>query len=145
MCYNKSIKGKEIKAMKTVCDFRQIVKLDKEEFDTSFRRHLCYEEPRENVRSVDTFEELVEIVSNDLLYNATVGTTFFGKKIVTLFKADLYDSKRKITEKNFKPFVIIQQMKEDTRKNSFNTLMELLSAEDFAEWCKDHGITTICK
>lgn len=131
--------------MKTVCDFRQIVKLDKEEFDTSFKRHLCYEEPKESVRSIDTFEELVEIVSNDLLYNATVGTTLLGKKVVNLFKADFYDSKRKITKKNFKPFVIIQQMKEDTRKNSFDCLMNLLSAEDFAEWCKDHGITTICK
>ena len=131
--------------MKTICDYRQIIKLEKEEFDTSFRRHLCYAEPKESERSIDTFEELVELVSNDSLYNATVGTTIFGKKVVTLYKADLYDNKRKITEKNFKPFAILNQMKEDTRKNSFNTLMELLSAEDFAEWCKDHGITTICK
>ena len=130
--------------MKTICDYRQIIKLEKEEFDTSFRRHLCYAEPKENERSIDTFEELVELVSNDSLYNATVGTTIFGKKVVTLYKGYLYDNKRKITEKNFKPFIIISQMKEDTRKNSFNTLMELLSADDFAEWCKDHGITTIC-
>ena len=131
--------------MKTICDYRQIIKLEKEEFDTSFRRHLYYEEPRENIKNIDTFEELVELVSDDLLYNAIVSTTIFGKKVVTLYKANLYDNKRKITEKNFKPFIIISQMKEDTRKNSFNTLMELLSAEDFAEWCKDHGITTICK
>ena len=131
--------------MKTICDYRQIVKLEKEEFDTSFKRHLCYEVPEESVRSIDTFEELVGLVERNLIYNATVSTTIFGKKVVTLFKADFYGSKRKITEKNFKPFVIINQMKEDTRKNSFNTLMELLSAEDFAEWCKDHGITTICK
>ena len=131
--------------MKTICDYRQIVKLEKEEFDTSFKRHLCYEVPEESVRSIDTFEELVGLVERNLIYNATVSTTIFGKKVVTLFKADFYDSKRKITEKNFKPFVINNQMKEDTRKNSFNTLMELLSAEDFAEWCKDHGITTICK
>ena len=131
--------------MKKVCDFRQIVKLDNEEFDTSFKRHLCYEEPKESVRSIDTFEELVDVVSRDLLYNATVSVTMYGKKVVNLFKADFYDNKRKITEKNFKPFVIIQQMKKDERKNSFNTLMELLSAEDFAEWCKDHGITTICR
>ena len=131
--------------MKTICDYRQIVKLEKEEFDTSFKRHLCYEVPEESVRSIDTFEELVGLVERNLIYNATVGTTMFGKKVVTLFKADFYDSKRKITEKNFKPFVIINQMKEDTRKNSFDCLMNLLSAEDFAEWCKDHGITTICK
>lgn len=131
--------------MKTICDFRQIVKFEKEEFDTSLIRHLCYAVPEENQRSIDTFEELVELVERNLIYNATVRTTIFGKKVVTLYKADLYDSKRKITEKNFKPFAILNQMKKDTRKNSFNTLMDLLNADDFAEWCKDHGITTICK
>ena len=62
---------------------------------------MCYEVPEESVRSIDTFEELVGLVERNLIYNATVSTTMFGKKVVTLFKADFYDSKRKITEKNF--------------------------------------------
>ena len=129
--------------MKTVCDYRQIVKLDKEEFDTSFKRHLCYSEPKESVNSIDTFEQLVDIVQDNLLYNAELERTIFGKIRVKLFKANFYGNRKIITEKNFKPFVIINQMKKDTRKNSFNTLAELLSADDFAEWCKDHGIEKV--
>lgn len=130
--------------MKTICDYRQIVVLNGEEFDTSIRRHLNYSEPEEFTRNIDIFEELIELVEDNAIFNATVEMTLFGKKKVKLYKADFYDSKRIITEKNFKPFQVKCINKKDTRKNSFNTLMELLSADDFAEWCKDHGITTIC-
>lgn len=131
--------------MKTVCDYRQIIVLEKEEFDTSICRHLNYSEPTEFTREIDTFDELVDLVENDVIFNATIIMSLFGKKKVKLCKADLFDNKRIITEKNFKPFKIKCINKVDTRKNSFNTLMELLDADDFTEWCKDHGVTTICK
>lgn len=131
--------------MKKVVDFRQIIVLEKEEFDTSFRRHLCYSEIDDFTRKVDTFEELVALVEDDAIFNAKVETSMFtGKKTVVLYKADLYDNKRVITKKKFKPFEIKCVHLESTGKNSFNDLMELLSAEDFAEWCKDHGIQKIC-
>ena len=136
--------------MKTICDYRQFIEMDGKKFDTSIKRHLCYAEPEEMQRTVDTFEELVELVEKDFIYNAEIVTTLFGKKKVKLFNADLFgymieDYHVRITEKNFKPFVIKGEVKKDTRKNSFNTLMDLLSANDFAEWCIDHGITTIYK
>lgn len=131
--------------MKTVCDYRQIIVLGKEEFDTSICRYLNYSEPNEFTREIDTFAELVDLVEQDAIFNATIIMSLFGKKKVKLYKADFYDNRRIITEKNFKPFKVKCINKADTRKNSFNTLMELLDADDFAEWCKDHGITTICK
>jgi hypothetical protein len=136
--------------MKTVCDFRQFIEMNGKRFDTSIKRHLCYTEPEEMQRTVDTFEELLELVEKDFIYNAEILTTLFGKKKVKLFNADNYGFMTEswneyITEKNFQPFVIKGEVKKDTRKNSFETLMALLSAEDFAEWCVDHGITTIYK
>lgn len=136
--------------MKTIVDYRQKIILNGEEFDTSIRRHLCYAEPKKDILNIDTFEELVDLAEENYIYNAKVKTSFFTKKkIVSLFNADLFGYVSEnyyinITEKNFKPFQIKCEYQKDTRKNSFNTLMELLSADDFAEWCKDHGITTIC-
>lgn len=137
--------------MKKVCDFRQYIEMEGKKFDTGIKRHLCYAEPEEMQRTVNTFEELVELVEMDFIYNATITYTLFGnKKKVKLFNADLFGFMTEnynvyITEKNFKPFVIKGVIAEDKRKNSFDCLMNLLSAEHFAEWCKDHGITTICK
>jgi hypothetical protein len=136
--------------MKTVCDFRQFIEMNGKRFDTSIKRHLSYTEPKEMQRTVNTFEELLELVEKDFIYNAEILTTLFGKKKVKLFNADFFGYMVEsynvyVTEKNFKPFVIKGEIKEDTRKNSFETLMALLSAEDFAEWCVDHGITTIYK
>lgn len=136
--------------MKTIVDFRQIIILNGEEFDTSIRRHLYYKEPKKDILNIDTFEELVSLVEEDYIYNAKIKTSFFTKKkIVSLFNASAFgymceSTTIEITEKKFKPFQIKCEYQKDTRKNSFNTLMELLSADDFAEWCKDHGITTIC-
>jgi hypothetical protein len=136
--------------MKTVCDFRQFIEMNGKRFDTSIKRHLCYAEPEEMQRTVNTFEELLELVEKDFIYNAEILTTLFGKKKVKLFNADFFGYMVEsynvyVTEKNFKPFVIKGEVKEDARKNSFETLMALLSAEHFAEWCVDHGITTIYK
>ena len=137
--------------MKKVCDFRQYIEMNGKRFDTSIKRHLCYTEPEEMERTVDTFEELVELVEMDFIYNAEISYTLFSnKKKVKLFNADLFGYMVEnwnvyITEKNFKPFVIKRVVAEDKRKNSFDCLMNLLSAEHFAEWCKDHGITTIYK
>lgn len=137
--------------MKTIVDYRQIVRMEGKEFDTSIKRHLHYDEPKENIIKIDTFEKLVELVEDECIYNAEITTTLFSKKkVISLFNAELFgymceNWKVKITERNFKPFEILSVQKKDTRKNSFNTLMELLSADDFAEWCKDHEITTIYK
>jgi hypothetical protein len=136
--------------MKTVCDFRQFIEMNGKRFDTSIKRHLSYTEPKEMQRTVNTFEELLELVEKDFIYNAEILTTLFGKKKVKLFNADFFGYMVEsynvyVTEKNFKPFVIKGEVKEDARKNSFETLMALLSAEHFAEWCVDHGITTIYK
>ena len=137
--------------MKKVCDFRQYIEMNGKRFDTSIKRHLCYTEPEEMQRTVDTFEELVELVEKDFIRNAELRYTLFGnKKKVKLFNAELFGYMTEnwnvyITEKNFKPFVIKGVVAEDKRKNSFDCLMNLLSAEHFAEWCKDHGITTIYK
>ena len=85
------------------------------------------------------------MVEKEVIYNAEIDTPlFFGKnkKRVILFNGDEL-TKVLITENNFKPFEVKSVNEIDNRKNSLKILMELLSAEDFAEWCKDRGIEKI--
>ena len=129
---------------KTIVDYRQIIVLDGEEFDTSCKRHLSYDVPKETILKIDTFDRLLELIEKDCIFNARIELSMFKKeKIAILYKADLYDFKKVINRKTFKPFTIKCVNEIDTRHNSFKTLMELLEAEDFTEWCKDQGITTI--
>ena len=129
---------------KTIVDYRQIIVLNGEEFDTSWKRHLSYDVPKETRIEINTFDELLELIENDCIFNASIELSMFKKeKIAILYKTNLYDSKRVIKRKTFKPFTIKCINEVDTRHNSFKTLMELLDAEDFTEWCKDQGITTI--
>ena len=129
---------------KTIVDYRQIIVLNGEEFDTSWKRHLSYDVPKETRIEINTFDELLELIENDCIFNASIELSMFKKeKIAILYKTNFYDSKRVIKRKTFKPFTIKCINEVDTRHNSFKTLMELLDAEDFTEWCKDQGITTI--
>ena len=136
--------------MKTVCDFRQIIVMNGKKFDTSIKRHLQYHEPYEKEMEINSFDELWELAKEEYIFNAECTYSLFGaKRIVKFFNAENFGYMNThyyeyVKEKDFKPFKIELIMKKDTRKNSIKTLMELLSAKDFAEWCKDHGISVVC-
>lgn len=93
----------------------------------------------DSVKCTD-FEE----VWNERTICCSKKVTFFFKKRYILGNVDVWGSHIRISEKDFKSYQIIDSL-EVYKDNNFSVkeLARLLSATDFVNWCKDHGLN-IC-
>lgn len=124
--------------------FKYQIEGDKDFIDTSIWRHVRYllpEEAQSYGFTIKSFAELLGLVKDNLFMNAEIGKTTFTKKpLVRLSNPDCMAIR--VTEKNFKPInVKIEYNKMESL--TIKSLSEMLSADDFINYLKDHGITKI--
>lgn len=131
--------------MKEVYDYRFEYKMNgwKEFTDTSLWKHIKYlasEEAQTLNFTIKTFDELVDLVKNDLFMNAELSKNFFKKTVVRLADAGSF-SPIEITAKNFKPIEV--RCAYNKVSVSMKDLAEMLDSDSFCEYLRDRGITKI--
>ena len=131
--------------MKEVYDYRFEYRMDgwKNFVDTSIFEHVRYLTPEEAETlnfTIKTFDELVDLVRDNLFMNAELSKNFFRKTVVRLSNVEDYCSTA-ITEKNFKPIEVRCVYKKLSA--SIKELANLLDADSFCEYLRDRGITKI--
>ena len=131
--------------MKEIYDYRFEYKMDgwKNFVDTSIWKHVRYLTPEEAQPlyfTIKTFDELVDLVQNDLFINAELSKNLFRKTIVRLSNVeDSYSTT--ITAKNFKPIEV--RCVYNKMNLSMKGLADTLDADSFCEYLRDRGITKI--
>lgn len=131
--------------MKQIVDYRVLISIDGGKFeDTSIWKHLSYEEPKEErITELNTFAEAYEAIKNDKIMNAVAGYTFFRSRPQIELSTANWDCRKTMTEKNFKKITVKEMWATCNEKNTIKGLASMLSAEEFCEWLKDHGISQI--
>lgn len=131
--------------MRRVVDLRCYVAVNGNEYyDTSIHYNLHYvevfdDEPVEY--NYKTFKGAKEAIEDERVLNASVGHTFFHHNPVLYIRTAELAPDIKLTAKNFKSLKIKWVAEVPSKKLTIKDLASLLSAEDFAEWLKDHGIS----
>ena len=131
--------------MKEIYDYRFEYKMDgwKNFVDTSIYKHIRYltsEEAQPLNFTIKTFDELVDLVRNDLFMNAELSKNLFRKTIVLLSNAEDFFSTT-VTAKNFKPIEV--RCVYNKMSLSMKGLADTLDSDSFCEYLKDRGITKI--
>lgn len=131
--------------MKEIYNYRFEYKMDgwKNFVDTSIYKHIRYLTPEEAQTlnfTIKTFDELVDLVRNDLFMNAGLSKNLFRKTIVRLNNVE--DSfPTTVTAKNFKPIEV--RCVYNKISLSMKGLADTLDADSFCEYLRDRGITKI--
>lgn len=131
--------------MKKVVDLRCYVAVNGSEYyDTSIHYNFHYaevfdEEPVEY--NYKTFRGAKEAIEDERVLNARVGYTFFKHNPVLEIHTAELSPDIKVTAKNFESLKIRWVTEVPSKKLTIKDLANLLPAEDFAEWLKDHGIS----
>lgn len=131
--------------MKEIYDYRFEYRMDgwKNFVDTSIWKHVRYLAPEEAETlnfTIKTFDELVDLVRDDLFMNAELSKNFFRKTVVRLSNVEDYCS-TVVTAKNFKPIEVRCVYKKLSA--SMKELAGTLDADSFCEYLRDRGITKI--
>lgn len=127
--------------MKKICDLRCYVAIGKGVYeDTSMWRHLRYCEPGETEEYVTSWGDLYDLVKEHHIRNAELTANLFGNLVVKIEWADIYKSKAKITYRNFKGVRVKWAAEPYDKIYTIKDLAEMLPAEDFCEYLKDHNI-----
>ena len=127
--------------MKQICDFRCYVAIGKKDYeDTSMWKHLRYCEEGKVEESIQSWKVLCDLVKEHHIRNAELDTNLFGKPVVKIGWADVYKSKARITARNFYLVKVKWAAEPVERLYSIKDLADMLPAEDFFEYLKDHGI-----
>ena len=131
--------------MKEIYDYRFEYKMEgwKNFVDTSIWKHVRYLAPEEAETlnfTIKTFDELVDLVRNDLFMNAELSKNLFRKTVVRLSNVEDYYS-TVVTAKNFKPIEV--RCVYNKMSVSMKELAEALDSDSFCEYLKDRGITKI--
>ena len=131
--------------MKEIYDYRFKYRMDgwKNFVDTSIYKHVKYLTPEEAQPlnfTIKTFDELVDLVRNDLFMNAELSKNLFRKTVVRLNNVEDYFSTT-VTAKNFKPIEV--RCVYNKMNLSMKGLADTLNADSFCEYLKDRGITKI--
>ena len=131
--------------MKEIYDYRFEYRMEgwKNFVDTSIWKHVKYltpEEAKTQTFTIKTFDELVELVKDDLFMNAEIRTNFFKKTIVRLSDAGAFYPEE-VTAKNFKPIEV--RCAYNKVSVSMKDLAEMLDSDSFCEYLRDRGITKI--
>ena len=127
--------------MKKICDLRCYVAIGKQDYaDTSIWKHLWYCESGTTEEYITSWGDLYELVKEHGIRNAELTTNLFGKPVVKIGWADIYKSKAKITYRNFRPIKVKWAAEPVDTVYSIKDLADLLPAEDFCEYFKDHNI-----
>ena len=127
--------------MKQICNFRCYVAVGKKDYeDTSMWKHLRYCKPGATEEYVTSWGDLYDLVEEHHIRNAELTTNLFGKPVVKIGWADIYKRKTKITARNFHHIWVKWSAKPVERFYSIKDLADMLPAEDFCEYLKDHGI-----
>lgn len=135
--------------MKKLVDLRCMVAVgDGEYYDTSIWKHIHYVDAKEiaNVEyTLNTWEEALEEAKNGKVRGLKIERTLFGNRpYLEVHRGDFGENDVSITEKKFKPIHVRWEFEEfDAKAYTIKELANLLSAEDFCEWLKDHGITKL--
>ena len=115
--------------------------------DTSIWNHIRYVEVAETNSTeytLDTFEEAFAAVADNHIRNAeTSCTLFFSRPTIEMKWGDIYKPTTVLTAKTFKPIRVKWVWEEVTRRYTMKDLADLLPADQFCEWLKDHGITMV--
>ena len=131
--------------MKEIYDYRFEYKMDgwKNFVDTSIWKHVRYLTPEEAQPlnfTIKTFDELVDLVRDDLFMNAELSKNLFRKTIVRLRNVkDSYSTT--VTAKNFKPIEV--RCVYNKMNLSVKGLADTLDADSFCEYLRNRGITKI--
>ena len=131
--------------MRRLVDLRCYVAVNGNEYyDTSIHYNLHYvevfdDEPVEY--SYKTFRGAKEAIEDERVLNASIRHTFFRSQPVLYIRTAELAPDIKLTAKNFKSLKIKWVAEVPSKKLTIKDLASLLSAEDFAEWLKDHGIS----
>ena len=127
--------------MKQICNLRCYVAIGKKDYeDTSMWKHLRYCTPSMIEERVTSWDALWYLVEEHHIRNAEQDSNLFGKAVVKIGWADIYKRKTKITARNFRSVKVKWVAKPVERIYSIKELADMLPAEDFCEYLKDHGI-----
>lgn len=127
--------------MKQICNLRCYVAIGKKEYeDTSMWKHLRYCETGMVEERVTSWNALCYLVEEHHIRNAELDRNLFGKAVVKIGWADIYKRKARITARNFRSVKVKWVAKPVERLYSIKDLADMLPAEDFCEYLKDHGI-----
>lgn len=131
--------------MKEVYNYRFEYRLEgqKNFVDTSIFEHVRYLTPEEAETlnfTIKTFDELVDLVRDNLFMNAELSKNLFRKTVVRLSNVEDYCS-TVVTAKNFKPIEVRCVYKKENL--TIKELANLLDADSFCEYLKDREITKI--
>lgn len=137
-----------IDTMKKLVNLRCYAAVGKNDFcDTSIWNHIRYVEVAETNSTeytLETFEQAFAAVADNHIRNAETSTTFFGNRPTIEMKwGDIYKPTTVLTAKTFKPVRVKWMWEEVERMYTMKDLADLLPAEQFCEWLKDHGITMV--
>ena len=87
------------------------------------------------------FDVACTYLSDNRMYCASAWHTIFKKPCINYRATGIFDYPTKtITRKKFKPFGEKYVWEEDKGRYSLATLSKELSADEFIEYCKDHGM-----
>lgn len=131
--------------MKEVYNYRFEYRLEgqKNFVDTSIFEHVRYLAPEEAETlnfTIKTFDELVDLVRDNLFMNAELSKNLFRKTVVRLSNVEDYCS-TVVTAKNFKPIEVRCVYKKENL--TIKELANLLDADSFCEYLRDREITKI--
>lgn len=104
--------------------------------------YLVYEEPKDEIIKIfSTFEQAYRAIAQGAIRRAHTTTTLFGKPQIKICYGTLYRDNCLMTARNFKGIATKTCYEDTNRKWTIKDLSQYLSAEQFADWLKDHGIT----
>lgn len=130
--------------MKKVYNEIQLIKVGKIDTDaTSFRRHYVYideEEAKEYIFTIETFQQLCNLVEKDYIHNASIRKALFSNKNIVNLTIGLQEIE--VTEKDFTPIKVGFSYVE-CEKATLTNLMNRLPADVFLEYLKDRGFKEI--
>ena len=88
------------------------------------------------------FDSAYDYLSGHIIFSASAWRTELFKKPRISYKScwDDIQSREVMTKKNFKPFGEKCVWEEDTDRHTITTLSWALPADEFIEYCKDHGM-----
>lgn len=126
--------------MKQICEKKQQVRINFGEWeDVTMFDPIVYEVPRNEYIEYVTFEALYNAAKTDEIKNAYAGHTFWKKRPCVKFSTIMRDFQKTITEKNFYK-VEMRIHYTPIKYYSIKQVADRLHAEDFIEYCKDHGV-----
>lgn len=109
-------------------------------FAKFFKNDMCYIEELPELQEVwkaDTYEKAIRLLSGWNLMYMEIKIPFINKRIVSI--PTPFSNSILLTEKNMELYIRVKY--NDESQAPMESLMKLLSNEDFKEWVKDNNLT----